>query len=281
MDFVDYREKLGIGFSDEQKYQLLLTKIFNMLNGLIYEKTAELDFKEYWAFCSETGSQVEPRLSEEYVGHERFAHCVSILNSHKNTIEEFLAYFVWLINSTKQEKKNGGDRATYASIIVNALDQCHIPYEALTDNGKLFIFPKGAKELDDALVSEPLEWLQQYPLSRKEWISALKDYANIPAENPSEVADKFRKALERFFQEFFESEKSLENLKSEYGNYLSSKGVPSEIKNNFEKILDLYTNYMNNYAKHHDRTGENVLEYILYQTGNLIRLLITLKQEDK
>ena len=62
-----------------------------------------------------------------------------------------------------------------------------------------FVFPKGAKELDDALVSEPLEWLQEYPKSRKEWVGALKLYANIPSENPSEVADKFRKALERFF----------------------------------------------------------------------------------
>ena len=35
---------------------------------------------------------------------------------------------------------------------------------------------------------------------------------------------------------------------------------------------------MNNYAKHHDKTSINVLEYIMYQTGNIIRLLITLKK---
>ena len=37
---------------------------------------------------------------------------------------------------------------------------------------------------------------------------------------------------------------------------------------------------MNNYAKHHNKTSRNVLEYIMYQTGNIIRLLITLKQEE-
>jgi hypothetical protein len=34
---------------------------------------------------------------------------------------------------------------------------------------------------------------------------------------------------------------------------------------------------MNSYAKHHDKAGENALEYIMYETGNIIRLLINLK----
>lgn len=33
-------------------------------------------------------------------------------------------------------------------------------------------------------------------------------------------------------------------------------------------------------AKHHDKTELNVLEYLMYQTGNIIRLLITLKQAE-
>lgn len=41
-------------------------------------------------------------------------------------------------------------------------------------------------------------------------------------------------------------------------------------------------NYINNYAKHRDATSNRLLEYLMYQTGNIIRLLITLKQgEDK
>ena len=37
---------------------------------------------------------------------------------------------------------------------------------------------------------------------------------------------------------------------------------------------------MNGYAKHHDKTELNVLEYLMYQTGNIISLLITLKQAE-
>ena len=86
------------------------------------------------------------------------------------------------------------------------------------------------------------------------------------------------KHLKASFKCFFGSEKSLENYKSEYGAYLKQQGVPAEISNNFESILQAYTNYINNYAKHHDRAGLNVLEYIMYQTGNIIRLLITLEK---
>ena len=67
-------------------------------------------------------------------------------------------------------------------------------------------------------------------------------------------------------------------MKSEYGTYMKEKGVPPEVSNNLETLLQSYTNFMNGYAKHHDKTDKNVLEYIMYQTGNIIRLLITLKK---
>jgi hypothetical protein len=63
---------------------------------------------------------------------------------------------------------------------------------------------------------------------------------------------------------------------------LKSQGVPKEVSGNFETLLQAYTSFMNNYAKHRDATSNRLLEYLMYQTGNIIRLLITLKQgEDK
>lgn len=62
---------------------------------------------------------------------------------------------------------------------------------------------------------------------------------------------------------------------------MKENGIPKEIVNNFETLLQAYTNFMNSYAKHHDKTERNILEYIMYQTGNIIRLLITLKKEEK
>lgn len=131
--------------------------------------------------------------------------------------------------------------------------------------------------MDDALVSQPLEWLKQYPESEKAWVKALKSYADATEANASDVADLFRKTLETFFREFFKGNKSLENYKKDYGDYLKGKGIPTEISNNLETLLQAYTNFINNYAKHRDATSDKVLEYLMYQTGNIIRLLITLE----
>ena len=61
---------------------------------------------------------------------------------------------------------------------------------------------------------------------------------------------------------------------------IQNNNLTLEIASNFETPLQTYCNFMNGYAKHHDKTELNVLEYLMYQTGNIIRLLITLKQAE-
>ena len=284
MDFLDYREKLGIGYCDKDKFNYFLIKITNALNEISEDEYSEcVSHREYYSFCNLTGSQFDYRLSGDYHNSERFKRCLAILDRHHNSLEEFLAYYIAFTNSIETEKlfPKSWRRERFANLLVNMLTEAHIQIDLIKNDDEYFAFPKGAKELDDALVSQPLEWLNEYPQAQREWIDALKDYSDLPDEKASEVADKFRKALERFFQEFFNSTKALENLKSEYGTYMKINGIPSEISNNLETLMQSYTNFMNNYAKHHNRTGKNVLEYILYQTGNIMRLLITLKQNEK
>lgn len=116
-----------------------------------------------------------------------------------------------------------------------------------------------------------------YPKAHKAYSTALLKYAEATPATASETADSLRKALELFMREFFGVDKNLENLRPIYGNYLKARGVPASISNNFETLLQAYANYMNDNAKHDDRVKLNVLEYILYQTGNVMRLLLTLR----
>ena len=49
----------------------------------------------------------------------------------------------------------------------------------------------------------------------------------------------------------------------------------------FGRNLDMLQDYRQQITtKHQDATSLNVLEYLMYQTGNIIRLLITLKQSE-
>ena len=111
----------------------------------------------------------------------------------------------------------------------------------------------------------------------------MKSYADATQNTASDVADKFRKALETFFQEFFGGGRSLEKFISDhtYEQYLDKCGVPSDMRDEFKNTVNAYAKFINNNAKHHDKTELKVLEYLMYQTGNIMRFLITLKQEEQ
>lgn len=268
MKYVDYREKLGLGFNNNEKTEMLSNKVVGFLRKVRDGFSINDYFNKYTFFY------YFQEVGEQQIVNDEFEAVIRSISREKDS-RGIISKFIVLINNSKTDAKE-----KLIDLLLVYLDDLHIPYEVITDEDGYFIFSKGAKELDDALVSEPFEWLKNYPKTRSEWIDALKLYSSLSDNSASDVADKFRKALERFFQEFFGKTKSLENLKSEYGAYLKAQGVPSEISNNFEALQKSYTDFMNNYAKHHNKTSRNVLEYIMYQTGNIIRLLITLKQEE-
>lgn len=279
VDWLDYREKLGIGFCDEEKFKYFKRKIFNVLNYIAdstYSGFMECD--EYYKFCNTTGIPLNLSYCSDYCGKERLNHCFSVIE-RTSSLTDFLAYYVAFVNSTevKKSSENRWNRADFSDLACRMLREAHIPFDFIENDEEYFVFPKGAEELDDALVSEPLKWLEDYPDAHKAFIKALKAYSEATEDNASDVADLFRKALETFFQEFFGGNKSLENYKGDYGAHLKTVGIPKEVSGNFETLLQAYTNYMNNYAKHRDATSDTLLEYLMYQTGNIIRLLITLK----
>lgn len=276
MKWADYREKLGIGFNDEQKYFKLKNKI-NIIIEILCDKCS---FKEldYFSYCLMVG---EPFI--KYTRNNYFDRITNSLFETNNT-KELVSKYIALCN-TYSNNNGWADKEYKKEFLINfiktSLNELNIPFDLIEDEDGIFIFPKGVQELDEALVNQPLDWLKDYPLTQKAFITALKEYSNCTPEKASYEADNFRKALETFFQEFFKGGKTLENYKSEYGTYLKDNGVPAEISRNLQTLLEAYTNFNNNYAKHHDKTSLNVLEYIMYQTGNIIRLLITLKNNSK
>lgn len=278
MKYIDYRKKLGIGFNDEQKRDAIENIIRNFFssNRTIFEATNNTKILDVAKkYSDETFVEI---YDFEFPGViDALADSFSSID---NTLKDLIAHFIVFANILKSELPDNQFSEDAKTLIPTSLDKLNIKYEIMLDADGIFIFPKGAEELDDALVSEPLDWMKDYPSAHGAFIKALKAYAECTENNASDVADLFRKALESFFQEFFNSEKSLENMISDYGSYLKNKGIPKEISNNFEKLLNQYTDFMNNYAKHHDKTSVNVLEYIMYQTGNIIRLLITLKKQE-
>ena len=268
MKWVDYRELLGIGFADNEKAPLLARRLSVLIDGLDNGNYSEEEtIMNYFIIVFEKPEQ-------HYAWYE-------VQESINKTIEipSLISKGIALANAMKKNHHCSPERAqAVEDFLVKTLDDLGIPFEVTHDQDGIFIFPKGASELDQACVSAPFQWMQEYPKAQKAMRLALIAYTN--KEDPSNTADLFRKALETFAKEFLGSEKSLENLKSQFGSFMKSKGVPKELRSNVETVLQMYTNYINDYAKHRDGTAEIFLEFIMYHTGNIIRFMISLKRQD-
>lgn len=278
MDWIDYREKLGIGFNDNGKIKIFYTRISNVLNSLIQSGDVSITVDEYFSFCDETASRLEIPLMDYHRGSDRFRDCVHIIRDHESLFTDYLSYFVWFINCVNTEDGRHWNKNNYRNLLTKCLAEAHIPFDILEENGKLFIFPKGAAELDKALVSEPLEWLKDYPVAHKTYCIALRQYAE--GIYIRDVADNLRKALEAFLQEFLGNEKNLETNKVEICRYLGQQGVDSGISGLFQPLINAYKNINDRIAKHHDSVDEKLLEFLLYQTGILIRMVLSVHKAD-
>lgn len=263
MKWIDYRDALGLGFSEEDKKSLLANKLSVLFKsfGSKWDYCQQDICAKYFLTVSEAPSsgfywfEVEYSITRDNTTMGIVSKAVALINS------------CWSLNR-KQEYNY------FKKFLTLSLDELNIQYDIYEDQDGAFVFPKGAKELDQANVNVPFEWLKKYPVARQAMTLALESYSN--KNDPSNTADLFRKALESFIQEFFKKQCTLENAKSLVGAFLNERGVPKELTGNFETTLQMYSNYINSYAKHHSKTSEQYLEFIMYQTGNIIRFIMSL-----
>lgn len=276
MKWVDYRKKLGIGFSDTDKAKLLKNKIYTFLK--YSELASNYSDQDYYRFCLYTG-RIYTDPSDVQVT------IANIFQKNEFTIAKSIAYYVAIVNTidddTKKQKYSNDIIAHKAKLIDQLkefLVELRIQFDLIQDEDGFFIFPKGAPELDDALVSEPLEWLKDYPLAHKTYVTALKQYSD--GIYIRDVADNLRKALEAFLQEFLGNEKNLETNKNEICKYLGEQGVDAGITGLFQPLINAYKSINDRIAKHNDAVDAKMLEFLLYQTGVLIRMVLTVKQSE-
>lgn len=277
MDFIDYRKALGLSFNDKEKTDLFIKRI-----GVFMESAYNIPFdedseKNFAYIIGEKyllkHNSLKLNFGDEPAGLQR---AWLYLSKRTTQFEDFLSCVVALHNTYSGKK---ADKDSIYKSIKNALDDCHISFKFLKDNDGIFIFPEGAKELDDALVSEPLEWLKDYQIAHKTFIIALRQYSD--GIYIRDVADNLRKALEAFFQEFLGNTKNLESNKNEICKYLGERGVDSGISGLYQPLINAYKNINDRIAKHNDAVDKKLLEFLLYQTGLLIRMVISIKTEDE
>lgn len=280
MDYIDYRKALGLSFNDEEKIDLFIKRIDVFIESgydIPFDDESERDFAYTIGekFLLAENNPYVLNIGDDPAGLQR---AWLYLSKRTTLFVDFLSCVVMLYNTYNGDIT---DKQFILNGIKKALVDCHISFRIVEDSDGLFIFPEGAKELDDALVSVPLEWLKEYPKAHKTFIIALKQYSD--GIYIRDVADNLRKALETFFQEFLKNKRNLESNKIEICKYLGEQGVDAGITGLFQPLINSYKNINDRMAKHNDAVDEKLLEFLLYQTGLLIRMVITIKnsEEDK
>lgn len=99
----------------------------------------------------------------------------------------------------------------------------------------------------------------------------------LKGQNNRWVVDCLSLSLELFLKQYLNNSKSLENQHDILGKKLSEKNISIKIRNMFIKLLDYYEKYNNEHTKHDDSTNEKELDFLIYLTGNFLRLLIEIK----
>lgn len=131
-------------------------------------------------------------------------------------------------------------------------------------------FPAGEKMLDEEAVNRPLSFLEGDPLD--EYTKALMHYSKGKWE---ESAEKTRRALEEFLRQKTGTRKGLDQLITLVATRLKASGeIPEHLRNTINNILRALDKNYNESSKHHSKTyGETEVEFLIYQTGLLMRLL--------
>lgn len=270
MKWVDYREKLGIGFNDEQKFKMLS----NMMQNFIYDVGNSYSKSAFFEYCMMTGKT----YTDYYRPCDHLRSDIGNCESTSEIISKFIAFYNTYEVEYDAYSYHVTSKKNIMDFLKNCLNNLNIQFEILEDSDGVFIFPKGAKELDDALISQPLEWLKEYPQAHKTFCIALKQYAD--GEYIRDTADNLRKALEEFLQEFLGNEKNLETNKNEICKYLGKESVDAGVCGLFQPLINAYKNINDRVAKHNDKVDEKLLEFLLYQTGVLIRMVLSVKENE-
>ncbi|RDE81184.1 hypothetical protein [Haemophilus parahaemolyticus] len=127
-------------------------------------------------------------------------------------------------------------------------------------------------------VNQVKNWLDGYPEAKKYYEGALEKMScKIYKRN---LLDDLRCSLEALVKDILQSKSSVENLKSDLGNYLKENNVNVEIRNLYITLLKFFLEYQNNNVKHNDLSKKIEVDFIFNQTTVLMQFLIVLHKQN-
>lgn len=267
-----FHKRWNIEVSEQDRWNDFKGRILNsyasiLQHDFIYNDEADEEFfnllgihsrynKNDRLTLSLTGKEVEDCLSYKYLKNETDIKKILL----------GLEIISWMESIAPEIKKR------FLLDVKEIISITNVPIELKYSGNEFLIYPAGAKLLDEKLINDNLDWLADYPMIYELFTSSLSDLGIKGKER--QVIDNLRLAVELLLKEKLSNSKSLENQKVELGKYLKAQEISSEISNLYWQVLDYYSKYQNNKVKHSDNVNPNEVEFMLYLTGTMMRLLL-------
>jgi hypothetical protein len=215
-------------------------------------------------------------LSSQFHGRDRSKIIYNMIAETKNVVQlTFLLQMLFnvLRHFTEYDAMKDLKRHLSKVLVITS----NPPFFLDTDivNGEINIYKGGAELLDSRVVNDSLHWLTKYPEVRKLFANALKNYSeyNQTDENARSIYDDLRASLEKLVKQILGNSKTLENNKKGIEEWLKGKGTHSQVVKIFSNILNSYIVFMND-VKHVSNYSSNDLEFMVYQTAIMMRMLL-------
>lgn len=128
---------------------------------------------------------------------------------------------------------------------------------------------KEVRELDVPLVDDTRHWLHDHPKAL-----ALLEQAKLKYDAKvfhRSLVDDLRLGLEMLLKSVLGNTKSLENQIPLIGVKLKENSASPQFINMFQKLLDYYSKYQNDYVKHDDNLPEEEIEFIFELTASFMK----------
>lgn len=129
-------------------------------------------------------------------------------------------------------------------------------------------------EIEEELIEETSYWLEKYHSAFQHYNESYRKYKSQDEQLVRNTLDDARLALELLLKAILGNEKSLENQKSELGEFIAQKGGTKEFSNMFCQLLNHYSNYQNNRIKHNENIAEAEIIFIFELTTVFMRQLV-------
>ena len=267
---IDFYKRWNIDLNEKERWHSFRNRVLNSYmkigRAISYSSEMENEFFELIGIHKRPANIFDFNVLENELSKSPTYNYLFDTNDMKGFILGIQAVF-WLKELTKAQKKD------FLIGIQEAVSITGVPLGIKQTESEIIFYPEGAKLLDEKLINDNLDWLSAHPKSYETFKMSLMEIGIQGKER--NVVDHLRLSLELLLKDIFNNGKSLENQKSDIGNYLKSKNISPEISNLLERVLDYYAKYQNNKAKHDCAVLSSEVEFILYLTGTVMRFLLT------